>query len=181
MTANSSKDIRNSGIQRNSSRVEKDRKLNIMVAVMVRSSSSSISIFSSLDCLFPCDLVSLCLCIYCGGCRTHSPVQFLLLHPGHPHYAHQDFCLHWPHHLLWAEPPVPVWDEELDNFSWKDGGEDITGQTEKVGGIKDEVVEQVEQGKVTQRRVRTIFLDYIAFWCGSFLRFVYFISFNIEL
>ena len=38
LTANSCKDIRSTGIRRNPSRVEKDRKLNIMVAVMVRSS-----------------------------------------------------------------------------------------------------------------------------------------------
>ena len=62
------------------------------------------------DNLFPHDLVPVCLCLNIRDFWLHSPHTLLLLHPGHPHHAHQDSCQHWPHHLLWAQPSVPVWD-----------------------------------------------------------------------
>ena len=46
------------------------------------------------DCLLPCDLVSLCLCLHSRDCWLHPPDHPLLLHIGHPHHAHQDSRLH---------------------------------------------------------------------------------------
>ena len=73
---------------------------------------TSLSRFLSLEIisgnLLPCDLVPLCLCLHSRDWWLHPPVQLLLLHPGHPHHAHQVCCLHQPNHLLWAEPSVPV-------------------------------------------------------------------------
>ena len=105
------------------SRVKKDRKLTIMLAVMVIvSQKKQISIPSFSDYFLPCDVVPLCLCLHSRDCCLHPQDQPLLLHPGHPNHAHQVSCLHRPNHLLLAQPSVPGGDVGL---TWNVKQEDM--------------------------------------------------------
>ena len=72
-----------------------------------------ISIPQISDNFLPCDLVPLCKCLHSRDRWLHPTDEPLLLHPGPSHHAHQVCRLRWPHHLLRAEPSVPIWNAEM--------------------------------------------------------------------
>ena len=89
---------------------ERDKKLTMMVALMVRLLGLVQSLITILtDSIIPPYMVSICMCLYSGDNRILSKINHLLLHPWHPNYAHKDLCVYQSHHLLLDEPSVPNW------------------------------------------------------------------------
>ena len=108
---------RHSGSTKSNTRQNRDRRLTIMVAVMVKLAflnkpnkilNTTYLSTVELKCLagfIHALLVSLCLHLYSRGCRVQGRHWPLLLCSRHTSYDDQDFSLYWPNHLLLLQSP----------------------------------------------------------------------------
>ena len=96
---------RQPGTTQSSSRVTRDRRLTVLVAVMVRSDDSDDLSTLLLAGFFSAVLVPLRLHLYHGGAGLQAPDSPLHLSAGHPRDADQDLGLYGPNHLLLAQSP----------------------------------------------------------------------------